>query len=484
MYDAWIAEPGWSDLYTAGYKFEGYASVKQVKALQNSLVEKTQDQKLDDRAYNHIIGDVVATEGKWSAETETLEGETETNPINPNSIGVVKNERGAEAEEVWLLYWKPGAENNNPEAGDNELSLTLLDESNGEPKDLGGPGNIPTGQMKLQIYENDYSSNDRISLPAEAKFIVEHVGVWSTNKTYTNATVSFVDGNGEQVSLAVEDMSITKTVGGYEMGDFIFELEGVLQGGVYTFYKFADSGVDDEWVDTSVETPISVSVSDGESDEAFSGTLILHENGTFFSVTGEIGGTVFAPLGLPDKNGNHAGVVNYSDIVGFFEALLHGAEPELDELSLLGLDFVGRVGPFILAETTSATFVADSEALRSLISGEPPSAGTEIPLRIMFFDDWKNLVPEVKAFVSYTPGAITLVPPDPEGEKTSRQFGVVLDGPTQGTVKFQGAETITDVSINSEATRTVLRVTEPVRNVFAVEKEAEKTEVSDEEGTV
>jgi hypothetical protein len=33
MYDEWIAAPFWSDLYAAGYKFEGYASTEQVKHL-------------------------------------------------------------------------------------------------------------------------------------------------------------------------------------------------------------------------------------------------------------------------------------------------------------------------------------------------------------------------------------------------------------------------------------------------------------------
>jgi hypothetical protein len=32
MYDEWIDAPGWSDLYSQGYKFEGYASTEQVKA--------------------------------------------------------------------------------------------------------------------------------------------------------------------------------------------------------------------------------------------------------------------------------------------------------------------------------------------------------------------------------------------------------------------------------------------------------------------
>ena len=30
MYDEWIAASGWSDLYSAGYKFEGYASTAQL----------------------------------------------------------------------------------------------------------------------------------------------------------------------------------------------------------------------------------------------------------------------------------------------------------------------------------------------------------------------------------------------------------------------------------------------------------------------
>jgi hypothetical protein len=32
MYDEWIAAEGWSALYAQGYKFEGYASIEQVKA--------------------------------------------------------------------------------------------------------------------------------------------------------------------------------------------------------------------------------------------------------------------------------------------------------------------------------------------------------------------------------------------------------------------------------------------------------------------
>lgn len=77
MYDEWIAANGWSDLYAQGYKFEGYASVDDVKnqtptQLSNGSEIRTADSLFRSMDNQNVLWTYVYGETVWIAVTNYM----------------------------------------------------------------------------------------------------------------------------------------------------------------------------------------------------------------------------------------------------------------------------------------------------------------------------------------------------------------------------------------------------------------------------
>jgi hypothetical protein len=77
MYDEWIAAPNWSDLYAAGYKFEGYASIDDVKnqtptQLSNGSEIRTADSLFRSMDNQNVLWTYVSGETVWIAVTNYM----------------------------------------------------------------------------------------------------------------------------------------------------------------------------------------------------------------------------------------------------------------------------------------------------------------------------------------------------------------------------------------------------------------------------